>query len=83
MVLTKKKYFAKFGTVVLIYFVLKRILTVGIATGYGVHDQGVGIRVPVGATIFTSLCRPDRLWGPPNISSEYLWLFPGGKAAGA
>jgi hypothetical protein len=33
---------------------------VGIATGYGLDDQGVGVRVPVGARIFTSPRRPDR-----------------------
>jgi hypothetical protein len=32
---------------------------VGIATGYGLDDQRVGFRVPVGARIFTSPCRPD------------------------
>jgi hypothetical protein len=50
---------------------------VGIATGYGLDDRGIGVRVPVGARIFSSPCRPDRLWGPPSL------LFPGGKAAGA
>jgi hypothetical protein len=34
---------------------------VGIETGYGLDDQGVGFRVPVGARIFTSPCPPDRL----------------------
>jgi hypothetical protein len=34
---------------------------VGIATGYGLNNQGVGVRVPVGARIFTSPRRPDRL----------------------
>jgi hypothetical protein len=37
---------------------------VGIATGYGLDDRGVGVRVPV---IFSSPSRPDRLWGPPNL----------------
>jgi hypothetical protein len=27
---------------------------VGIATGYGLDDQEVGVRIPVGARIFTS-----------------------------
>jgi hypothetical protein len=35
--------------------------TVGIATGYGMDDRGVGIRVPVGSRIFSSPGRPDRL----------------------
>jgi hypothetical protein len=36
---------------------------VGIATGYGLDDRGVGIRVPVVLRIFTSPSRPDRVWG--------------------
>jgi hypothetical protein len=34
---------------------------VGIATGYGLNDGGVGVRVPVGSRIFSSPRRPDRL----------------------
>jgi hypothetical protein len=33
---------------------------VGIATGYGLDDRGVGVRVPVGPRIFTSRYSPDR-----------------------
>jgi hypothetical protein len=45
---------------------------VGIATGYGLDDRRVGVRVLVGSRIFSSLRRPDRLWGPPNLlSNEY------------
>jgi hypothetical protein len=44
---------------------------VGIATGYGLDDRGVGVRVPVGSRIFSSPRRPDRLWGPPSpLSNE-------------
>jgi hypothetical protein len=51
--------------------------TVGIATGYGLDDGGVGVRVPVGSRIFYSPRRPDRFWGPPSLlSNEYLGLFP-------
>jgi hypothetical protein len=43
---------------------------VGIATGYGRGDRGITVRVPVGARIFTSPRRPDRLWGSPNLLSN-------------
>jgi hypothetical protein len=57
---------------------------VGIATGYGLDDWEIGVRVPVGSRIITSPCLPDRLWGPPNLLYNRYWgLFPGGKAAGA
>jgi hypothetical protein len=51
---------------------------VGIATGYGLDYRGVGLRVPVGARIFSSPCRSDRLWGPLNLSNGYRGLFPRG-----
>jgi hypothetical protein len=52
---------------------------VGIATGYGLDDRGVGVRVPVGSRIFTSLRLPDRLWGPPNLlSNGYRGFFSWG-----
>jgi hypothetical protein len=34
---------------------------VGIASGYGLDNRGVGVRVPVGSRIFSSPRRPDRL----------------------
>jgi hypothetical protein len=43
---------------------------VGITTGYGLDDREVGVRVPVGSRIFSSPCRPDRLWGPPGLLSS-------------
>jgi hypothetical protein len=43
---------------------------VGIATGYGLDDWGVGVRVPVGSRISTSPNRPDRLCGSPNLLSN-------------
>jgi hypothetical protein len=33
---------------------------VHIATGYGLEDQRVGVRVPIGSRMFTSSYRPDR-----------------------
>jgi hypothetical protein len=34
---------------------------VGIATGYGLDDRGIGVRFPVGARIYASPCGPDWL----------------------
>jgi hypothetical protein len=52
---------------------------VGIATGYGLDDRGVGVQVPVVSKIFSSPRRPDMLWDPPNLPSNgYRGLFPGG-----
>jgi hypothetical protein len=39
---------------------------VGIATGYGLDDREIGVRIPIGSRIFTFLCRPDQLWGSPG-----------------
>jgi hypothetical protein len=49
---------------------------VGIATGYRLDDQGIGVQVLVGSIIFSSPHRPDRLWGLPN-------LLPNGYGGGA
>jgi hypothetical protein len=49
---------------------------VGIATGYGLDDRGVGVRVPVGSRIFCSSSRSDQLWDTPSLLSDgYRWLF--------
>jgi hypothetical protein len=53
-------------------FFFPRDSAVGIATGYGLDDRGVGVRVPVGARIFTSPCRPDRLWGPTQFPIQWV-----------
>jgi hypothetical protein len=53
--------------------------SVGIATGYGLDDRGVGVRVPVGSRIFSSPRRPHGVWGPPSLLSNGYWgLFPRG-----
>jgi hypothetical protein len=43
---------------------------VGIATGYGLDGQGVGIRVQVGAGLFSSPRRPDQFWDLPSLLSN-------------
>jgi hypothetical protein len=56
---------------------------VGIATGYGLDDRGVGFRVPVVDRIFSSPRRLDRFWGPPaSYPIGTGGSFPGGKASG-
>jgi hypothetical protein len=56
----------------------------GIATGYGLDDRGVGVRVPVRGKIFSSLRRPYLLWGSPShLSNGYQGIFLRVKAAGA
>jgi hypothetical protein len=48
----------------------------GIATGYGLDDRGVRVRVPVRSRIFSSPRRPDRLCRQPNLlSNGYRELF--------
>jgi hypothetical protein len=60
-------------------FFVSRDSAVGIATSYWLDDRGVGVRVPRGSRIFTSPCRPDRLWVPPNLlSNGYRRIFPQG-----
>jgi hypothetical protein len=48
---------------------------VGIVTGYGLDNQGVGVRVLGGSQIFSSPNRPDRLWGPPNLLFNGYWAL--------
>jgi hypothetical protein len=45
---------------------------VGTATGYGMDDRGIGVRVPVEAIILSSPRRLDRIWGPPSLLSNGL-----------
>jgi hypothetical protein len=41
--------------------------SVGIATGYGIADRGVGVRVPAESRIFCSPWRPGRFWNPHSL----------------
>jgi hypothetical protein len=63
---------------------MNRDKSVGKATGYGLDDGGVAVRVPLGAGIFSSPCFPDRFWGPTSLlSNGYRGPFPEGKTCGA
>jgi hypothetical protein len=57
----------------LLCYLVSRNSVVCIATGYGLDDRGVGVRVPVELRIFSSPRRPDRLWGPPT-QPPIQWL---------
>jgi hypothetical protein len=52
---------------------------VGIATGYGLDDRGVGVQVLVGSRILSSPQRLDRPRVPPSLlSNGYRRLVPRG-----
>jgi hypothetical protein len=53
------------------YCMRNRDSIVGIATGYGLDNRVVGVWFPVGLSIFSSPCRPDRLWGPTQPHTSY------------
>jgi hypothetical protein len=55
---------------------------VGIATGYGLDDQGVGVRVPVGLRIFSTSSRPAMRPTQPPIQWIPAALSPGVKRQG-
>jgi hypothetical protein len=46
---------------------MSRFSAVGIATGYGLDDRGVGVPVPVGPRVLTSPYRPYRLFNPSHV----------------
>jgi hypothetical protein len=49
---------------------------VGMAIGYGLDTRGVGVRVSIGARLFSSPCLQGRFWGLPSLlSNGYRGLF--------
>jgi hypothetical protein len=58
---------------------------VSIATGYRVDSHGVGFRVPLGTSIFTSPYHLVRLWGPSKPPNQLVLRTrsPASKATGA
>jgi hypothetical protein len=65
----------KDGQMEFISSIRSRDSLVGIATCYGLGDQGVRVRVPVWSRIFSSSHLPDRLCSPPKL------LYSGYKGA--
>jgi hypothetical protein len=60
----------------------KRDSAIGIAPGYGLDDQGVGVRVPVESRLFSMSSR--QALGPTQPPIQWVaGAFPGVKAAGA
>jgi hypothetical protein len=57
---------------------MSRDSVVGTETGYGLSDGRIGVRVPVGSRIFSSL-RPDRLWRPTQPPIQWV---PGALSPG-
>jgi hypothetical protein len=58
--------------------------SVGIETDYRLKDQGVRVRVPIGARIFSFPSCPDWLWDSPNfLYNGYRWLVLRDKPAEA
>jgi hypothetical protein len=56
---------------------------VGTATGYGLGDRGIGVRVLVGSRIFFyKSYRPDVGFTPTSYSMVTEALFPGVKRPG-
>jgi hypothetical protein len=58
------------------------LTTVGIATGYGLDDRGVGVRVPVGSRFFSTSSRPALRPSRPPIQWVLGALSPGIKRKG-
>jgi hypothetical protein len=67
--------------VLTLYATRNRNSVVSIATGYGLDDGGVGVRVPVGSRIFSSPSSRPAL-GSTQLPTELVpaSYFPGNKA---
>jgi hypothetical protein len=53
---------------------------IGIVTGNGLDNRNDGVRAPARARVFSSPCRPDRLWSSSSLLyNEYRGHFPQGK----
>jgi hypothetical protein len=64
-------------------FSFVRAIGVGIATGYGLNNRGVGVRVPAGSKIFYShVVQTDSGAYPTSNSMDTGGAFPGFKLAG-
>jgi hypothetical protein len=51
----------RLNVILILRYFRSRDSSVGIATGHGLDDRGVGVRVLVGSRIFSSPIRPGRL----------------------
>jgi hypothetical protein len=66
------------------HFAVNRDNAVGIATGYGLDDRGVGVRVPVGSRIsLLHVVQTGSEVHPTSYPMGTGGSFPRGKAAGA
>jgi hypothetical protein len=62
-------------------YTILRDSVVGIATGYGLHDRGVGVRVLVGQEFSLLEVFQTGCGGPPNLlCNGYLGLVPRGQS---
>jgi hypothetical protein len=67
---------------VLFGVITSRDSVVGIVTGYGFDDRGVGVRVPVGSIIFSTLSTPALGPTQPHIQRVARALSIGLKRQG-
>jgi hypothetical protein len=51
----------------------RRDNAVGLATGYGLDDRGIGVLVQVESRIFSSSRHANQFWGPPNLLYNWYW----------